>query len=243
MRIFGPRKSIEASKGFYIVPSTPQKQHVNFKAISLVGVLVLASNLLTYTFFGGSPATATAASESETLYLLDEAARFIPNSFGFEDKVEQVASRLQVPPEWLMAVMYSESRFNPSITNQKGSGAVGLIQFMVPAVKELNVRMGTKLYMKDIQAMPAVEQMNLVEEYFNVIRERYGDYNSLTDFYLAVLYPKARDQDYCYSLYAKPTRSYEQNAGLDENRDGRVTVSDIDKRMQRLFPTAYFADR
>ena len=29
------------------------------------------------------------------------------------------------------------------------------------------------------------------------------------------------------------------NSGLDENKDGRVTVSDIDHRMARLYPDAF----
>lgn len=240
MRIIGPRKSIEAEKGFYIVPNAARKKPTNVKAASLFGILLLASNIFTYSLFGGSTETHN-TEVSESLYLLDEAGRYIVETRPFEMKVQQVATELRVPAEWLMAVMYSESRFNPSVANFKGSGAVGLIQFMVPTVKELNVRMGTKLYMKDIAAMNAVEQLDLVAEYFQTIRERYGEYQSLTDFYLAVLYPKARKQEACYTLYAKPAKAYQMNAGLDENHDGKVTVSDIDKRMQRMFPTAYIA--
>lgn len=245
MRIFGPRKSLENQQGFYIVPraKAPRRGN-NVKAISFFGILLFASNIVTYSWFGGDIQIASSESSISTnLYLLDEAERFIPETKSFENKVEQIGEELDVPPEWLMAVMYSESRFNPGVSNAKGSGAVGLIQFMVPTVKELNVRMGTKYYMKDILAMTAVEQMELVAEYFHTIKERYGEYKSLTDLYLAVLYPKARGQDYCYALYAKPTQAYLMNSGLDENKDGRVTVSDIDKRMQRMFPTAYVAQK
>ncbi|MCB0842252.1 MAG: hypothetical protein KDE26_03185, partial [Bacteroidetes bacterium] len=56
---------------------------------------------------------------------------------------------------------------------------------------------------------------------------------------LAILYPKALGQHHCYTMYSKPTKMYRQNSGLDENKDGSVTVCDIDERMQRLFPTAY----
>ncbi|MEM6342877.1 MAG: transglycosylase SLT domain-containing protein [Bacteroidota bacterium] len=246
MRIFSPRKSLENQQGFYIVPRTKASKRGNtVKAISLFGILLFASNILTYSWFGSTNqvANAAASSVSSQLYLIDEAGRFIPETDRFEQKVQQVGDELGVPAEWLMAVMYSESRFDPGVSNAKGSGAVGLIQFMVPTVKELNVRMGTKYYMKDILAMTAVEQMELVAEYFHTIKERYGEYKSLTDLYLAVLYPKARGQDYCYALYAKPTQAYLMNSGLDENKDGRVTVSDIDKRMQRMFPTAYIAQK
>ncbi|MFK7921346.1 MAG: transglycosylase SLT domain-containing protein [Bacteroidia bacterium] len=245
MRIFGPRKSLENQQGFYIVPKAKAPSRGNYvKAISFFGILLFVSNIATYSWFGGeAPKAASETSVSNSLYLLDEAKRFIPETKSFEKKVGQIGAELGVPPEWLMAVMYSESRFNPGVSNSKGSGAVGLIQFMVPTVKELNVRMGTKYYMKDILAMNAVEQMELVAEYFHTIKERYGPYKSLTDLYLAVLYPRARGKDYCYALYAKPTQAYLMNSGLDENKDGRVTVSDIDKRMQRMFPTAYIAQK
>ncbi|MEL6591464.1 MAG: transglycosylase SLT domain-containing protein [Bacteroidota bacterium] len=243
MRIFGPRKSLENQQGFYIVPrSRAPKKGNHVRAISIFGILLFVSNIFTYSWFGSSAELSAAGTTvNQQLYLLDEAGRFIPETKSFEKKVHQIANELQVPPEWLMAVMYSESRFNPGVSNARGSGAVGLIQFMVPTVKELNVRMGTKYYMKDILAMTATEQMELVAEYFQTNKERYGAFQSLTDFYLAVLYPKARKQDYCYTLYSKPAQAYLMNSGLDENKDGRVTVSDIDKRMQRMFPTAYMA--
>lgn len=93
--------------------------------------------------------------------------------------------------------------------------------------------------MSDIRNMSAVDQMDLVYAYLQNVRENYGEYNTLTDLYLAILYPRAIGKDYCYTLYAKPTQKYRMNSGLDENRDGRVTVSDIDRRMARLYPTAY----
>ena len=34
----------------------------------------------------------------------------------FAAKVRQIASRLGVPPDYLMAVMWSESRFDPAAT-------------------------------------------------------------------------------------------------------------------------------
>lgn len=177
------------------------------------------------------------------LYLLDKAGEYIKDTETFEKKVKQVARSLDVPPEWLMAVMYSESRLNPQVRNHKGSGATGLIQFMVPAVKDLNSRLGTTYYMKDIRNMPAHDQMELVYEYLQTVRERYGDYYSLTDLYLAILYPKALAHGASGTLYSKPSLTYYQNIGLDENKDGHVTKKDIDARMMRLFPDAFHTSK
>lgn len=243
MRIFGPLHSIEQAKGFYIVPATPPKQRrITPKAIILMISLVIITNLVTYQMFG-SKAESIVDAMPKPLYLIEKAAKYVKNTDEFEAKVKFVSDGLNIPPEWLMAVMYLESRFNPSVTNHKGSGATGLIQFMVPTVKELNVRMGTKLYMSDIQRMSAEHQLDLVYEYLQTIRERYGEFDSLTELYLGILYPKALEQEGCHTLFAKPSKTYRQNSGLDENGDGKVTICDIDKRMERIFPTAFLTSK
>lgn len=174
--------------------------------------------------------------QPESLYLLDKASLHIPQIERFEDKVRDVSGMLGVAPEWLMAVMYSESKFDPGVRNFKGSGATGLIQFMAGTAGEMNISL------ERLGRMDAVQQLEYVYLYLQTVRDRYGDYSSLTDLYLAILYPKARGEEYCYTLYARPSKQYNQNSGLDENKDGRVSVSDIEKRMKRLYPTAYMAE-
>jgi hypothetical protein len=169
------------------------------------------------------------------LYLMDKAKIHTPLPTVFEAKVRNVAELLKVQPEWLMAVMYSECRFDHDKYNLKGSGAVGLIQFMPETAKE----MGTST--QAIANMSHEQQLDLVWRYLQAYREKYGDYKSLCDLYLAILYPKARTGDMCYTLYESPSKAYKQNIGLDEDKDGRVTVGDIDKRMKRLYPFAYVA--
>lgn len=220
----------------------PENLRRNFRNLGLIAGVIILSNLLTHTIFnpgihfrGGSEMPSVPIQEP-TLYLIDKASMFVPDIFTFEDKVREIAGMLDVPPEWLMAVMYSESKFDASVLNHKGSGATGLIQFMPSAAEDLNVSL------QRIRKMNHLQQLEYVYLYLEQARERYGDYESLADLYLAILYPKARKQDYCYTLYAKPGKSYEQNAGLDENKDGRVTVSDIDRRMKRLYPTAYMVE-
>lgn len=173
---------------------------------------------------------------NQSLYLLDKASLHISNTEAFESKVRDIAHMLEVAPEWLMAVMYSESKFNASAKNLKGSGATGLIQFMQGTAQELEVSLDR------LASMNPVHQLEYVYLYLETVKQRYGQYSSLTDLYLAVLYPKARGQEYCYTMYARPSRQYYQNSGLDENEDGRVTVSDIERRMKRLYPTAYMAE-
>lgn len=170
--------------------------------------------------------------KKESLYLIEKAAQPIKDIVGFESRVRDVARRLEVHPDWLMAVMYSESQFHADIENHKGSGAVGLIQFMPRTCSALGYTA------EQIKRMSAVQQLAVVELYLLEVKERYGNFKDLTDLYLAVLYPKAIKGDACYSLYANPSKSYKQNRGLDENGDGFVCKLDIANRMARLYPSA-----
>lgn len=242
MRIFGPKYSYQHARGFQIVRNAPRPRRFNAKSASIIIALVVLTNIVTF-HLSGSEVAAPAVEAVERLFLLDEASVHVQDVDLFEQKVRQVSNSLDIPPEWLMAVMYSESKINPAAVNHRGSGATGLIQFMVPTVKELNVRLGTKYYMSDIRSMAGYEQMDLVHAYLQQVRERYGEYDSLTELYLAILFPKALDQEACYVMYAKPSKTYQMNRGLDEDKDGRVTVSDIDKRMKRLFRKAYVAEK
>lgn len=236
MRIFSPKQSIEKSTGFYIVQSPTPKLPLNLKGIGIISLAIVLSNLFTYSLF--NPGSAAAAAEiQKPLYLLEEASVYVSDVLGFEQKVREVGDKLNVPAEWLMAIMYSESKFDASVSNFKGSGATGLIQWMPISAQELNITL------KQLKNLNHTEQLDYVYQYLQTARERYGEYESLTDLYLAVLFPKALDQDYCFTLYAKPSRAYTQNSGLDENKDGRVTVSDIDRRMKRIFPEAYFTEK
>lgn len=211
------------------------------RPLSWMVMTVLLSNFVSHAIWNRKPSSPSSSERvayhapDQQLYLLDQASRMIAEPLAFADKVYEVSARLAIEPEWLMAVMYAESSFEATVFNRKGSGAVGLIQFMPATARELNTSPN------QLAQMTAIEQLDYVYRYFAQVMDRYGTYESLTDLYLAVLYPKARKQDPCFLLYAKPSQAYRMNKGLDENKDGVVTVSDIDKRMKRLFPGAYLA--
>lgn len=239
MKRKGPQTPIRRDKRYIMIPfpvSIPKK----VRQLSLLGMLVIGSNVVTHQLWNPGPASEAVTLKVNTkpeLYLIDKASMKVGDADAFADKVKEISRMLAVPPEWMMAVMYAESGFDPGILNHKGSGATGLIQFMPGTALELNVSI------ERLKRMTAVQQLEYVYLYMQNVRERYGEYQSLTDFYLAILYPKARGQDYCYTLYASPSQSYKQNSGLDEDKDGRVTVSDIDKHMKRLYPTAYMKQK
>lgn len=208
---------------------------LNYKTISLLFGLFLLSNYLTFRW--SSEVMGIPKPRSSQLYLLEEARRYVYDVPSFEGKVIAVSKRLDIPTEWLMAVMYAESRFDASARNHKGSSALGLIQFMPATLKSL----GTTP--QKLQNMNHVEQMDLVYKYLSEVQEVRGEYRSLTDLYLGILYPDAIGEDFCYTLYAKPDENYVMNMGLDANKDGRVTVQDIDQFLRRIYPTAYYVSK
>lgn len=239
MKRKGPQTPVRRDKRYLMIPfpvAIPKK----IRQASMLVMLVVGSNIATHQLWNpeqGTESVIHKVNAQPELYLIDKASMKVGDADAFATKVKEISRMLSVPPEWMMAVMYAESGFDPGILNHKGSGATGLIQFMPGTALELNVSI------ERLKRMTAVQQLEYVYLYMQNVRERYGEYQSLTDFYLAILYPKARGQDYCYTLYASPGQSYRQNSGLDEDKDGRVTVSDIDKHMKRLYPTAYMAQK
>ena len=208
--------------------------NAKFKLAAIVFMLIVVTNAGSY--FYGLYGWRWGKNPNE-LYLLDRAGIYVSDLPAFEYKVREVAKRLDIPPEWLMSVMYSESRFNAGAANFKGSGAIGLIQFMPTTAKD----MGTSVHY--LKQLGHIDQMEYVYKYLQAVRLKYGEYKTLTDLYLAILYPRAREGEMCYSLYENPTKAYKQNVGLDEDKDGRVTVNDIDKRMRRVFGPAYVKEK
>lgn len=141
-------------------------------------------------------------------------------SLEFKTKVIEISGRLDVSADYLMACMAFETgeTFSPSIKNAAGSGATGLIQFMPFTARGLNTTTD------DLSKMSAVEQLSYVERYFTPYK---GRLKSLEDVYLAILYPAAIGTDPDSDLFKKGTIAYEQNIGLDRNRDGVVTPAEV----------------
>ncbi len=209
------------------------KVSIDLRGLLIIVALIICSNIITYHLFIKSELTPVEKHYANRLYLLNKANKYVDDVDAFERKVRMVSENLGVAPEWLMSVMYSESKFDAKVTNHKGSGAVGLIQWMPATAKDL----GTSS--QELGRLSHIKQLDYVYKYLDRVRKKYGDYESITDLYLAILYPKALEGDYCYTLYAHPSKMYTQNSLLDENKDKRVTVKDIDSRMKRLFLPAY----
>ena len=152
-------------------------------------------------------------------------------SEAFRKKVMEIADRLLIDPNFLMAIMSFETgaTFSPSIKNAAGSGAVGLIQFMPPTAKGL----GTTV--EDLEKMTAVAQLDFVEKYF---APRRGKLLTIEDAYMAVLFPKGIGKGKDFVLFEEGSIQYKQNKSLDASGDGKITVGEACRKVSERLGTA-----
>ena len=162
----------------------------------------------------------------------------VPASYrtDFINKVKEIAPRVGLDPNWLMAIMNFESAgtFSPSVTNSLGY--VGLIQFGDSARKTLGV---TK---EQLKAMTAVEQLDYVEKYYNMYK---GKYKSYVDAYFAVFFPLAigKPDDWVIEgggLTAK--QIYDANPAFANVKDGKLRVWEVKKTMLERLPSQWLKD-
>jgi hypothetical protein len=127
-----------------------------------------------------------------------------------------------------MAVMAFETggTFDPAKKNRRGSGATGLIQFMP------NTAVGLGTTTDDLAKMTGIQQLNFVELYFKST-VRYRPLLSLSDVYMAVLWPSAIGKLESHVLFTKPSKAYDQNSGLDVNKDGVITKAEATAKVHK----------
>lgn len=136
---------------------------------------------------------------------------------SFEKRVREVSATLGIRPEWLMTVMYAESRVNHLTVNQ-ASGATGLIQFLPSTAASLGTSTAA------LRGMTPVQQLDYVLKYLVKYK---GRMTSVYETYFAVFYPAALGKSSSYVLFSRGTAAYTNNAPLDVDRDGRVTKADV----------------
>jgi peptidoglycan hydrolase-like protein with peptidoglycan-binding domain len=171
------------------------------------------------------------AAATESVVMLVPVRGFENTSQAFRGKVVQIAGRLEANPNFLMAVMSFESggTFSPSVRNQAGSGAVGLIQFMPSTAAGLGTTTAA------LSAMTAEAQLDFVEKHFRPFK---GRLNTLEDTYMAVLLPKAVGKGGDFVLFQRPSTAFTQNKGLDIDGDGRITVFDASSKVRAVLTAA-----
>ena len=148
----------------------------------------------------------------------------------FTQSAEQVAANLNIPVNWMYAVMDTESGFDPQIRNQEyvragreDDAAIGIIKFM-PATAEA---LGTTV--DELKTMSRTEQLTYVERFY----EQYADkIQSPEDLYVATFYPRALGEEDDFVLGSERSQAVvenivEGNRALDANQDGRITLGEV----------------
>lgn len=148
-------------------------------------------------------------------------------SHEFREAVFALCRRRGMDPDFLMACMAFETgrSFSPTVRNGAGSGAVGLIQFMPSTARDLGTSSDA------LARMTALEQLAYVEAYFKPFT---GKLASLSDHYMAILWPKAIGRPEFAVLWSRADwpKTYRQNAGLDANRDAMITKGEAAAKVQ-----------
>jgi Transglycosylase SLT domain len=143
---------------------------------------------------------------------------------AFKTKVVDITGTLGCDPSFLMACIAFETgeRFRSNVVN-KTSGATGLIQFMPKTAASLGTTTAK------LAVMPEVDQLDYVAEYFSPYKNKL---HSLSDVYMAILWPAAVGKPEASVMFRKPTVEYRQNSGLDTNKDGVVTKGETAAKVQ-----------
>lgn len=143
------------------------------------------------------------------------------NVTAFIEKLKHICSILGINPEWLMIVMYAESRLNEKAVNPK-SNATGLIQFMPSTAYGLGT---TVTYLKTLSN---VQQLDWVLKYFQPYK---GRITSVYDLYKVVFFPvmlgKPKDWVLQTSKLSAETVA-RANPIIDLNKDLQITVGEFE---------------
>lgn len=155
------------------------------------------------------------------------------NRTAFIARVKQLAKTFNANPNWFMALFNSETggTFKADTYNRSGSGAVGLIQFMPRTAQDLGATTSF------LASLSNVAQLDWVEKYIrrqlaNIGLMAIKDYD---DLYLLVFYPVAVGKPDAYTIPLSGI-GYRQNAGIDVNKDGVITVADFKAFIRSKIP-------
>ena len=149
----------------------------------------------------------------------------------FLKKTKKIAKKLNCDYQDLLALMNSESGLNPKATC---GSYVGLIQFGDAAITELRTKCGCKGLTKEkILNMSRIEQLDLVEKLLMYNKKwKFAPNAKLSagDLYAMILAPGRADREV---LYSRGESGYNKtNAKMDYNNDGKITKSEISRRIR-----------
>ncbi len=157
----------------------------------------------------------------------------------FAQKVQSIAAFLSVDPDWLMQVMYAESRLKTTAANRQGADkhlvAAGLLQFTSGSGI---VKAGKVPSLGHILTMSALSQLDLVKWYFTGFR---GKMKSYYDVYAVTFFPAMIGKPDNWVLQTKSLSAAtvaRQNKGIAKGKSF-ITVADFKRYAVGLVPSAF----
>ncbi len=151
------------------------------------------------------------------------------NKKEFALKVTDICNQLNIKPNWLMFVMWFESKLNPQAVNPI-SGSTGLIQFTPSTARGLGTTTDV------LKRMSNVQQLDYVLAY---LRPYKGRMRTWVDVYLAVFYPRAMGKP---DFVITPDIIAKQNKIFDLNKDLDISVKEIETALRKQIPEKYRKD-
>ncbi len=144
----------------------------------------------------------------------------------FLKKVKKISKEIHCNYRDLLGVMYAESGIKTDISSSK-SRATGLIQFMPKTAESL----GTTV--EELKKMTPLQQLDYVEKFLKMTKKMAGfsDNQRLSagQLYAIVFMPAKAKQE----VFTKSgEKAYEWNKGLDLNKDGRITMTELGQRVK-----------
>jgi hypothetical protein len=147
------------------------------------------------------------------------------NKAEFVAKVKDISDKLDIDPNWLMAVMYFESGINSRAQNTsypiQGGYATGLIQFAPETARSL----GTNT--EALKSMSNVQQLDYVYRYF---KPYVSKLNSYVDLYLVTFFPAIAgkpDNTIIKSDTISADTIARSNPVFDLNKNNSLTVGEV----------------
>lgn len=147
------------------------------------------------------------------------------NKQQFIEKVREIAAKLDMNADDLMAVMWFESKLNEKAKNPV-SGAVGLIQFMPNTAIGLGTTSAKLLTMSNLQQLDYV---------YNYYKPYAGRIKNFEDAYTITFFPAALGKPDSYTLQTSTLSAQliaSQNKIFDLNKDNKITAGELRKYMR-----------
>lgn len=154
------------------------------------------------------------------------AARLIGNDTEFLAEVTRVCRKFGIKEGDLLALMASESGFNPAEDNGTN---VGLIQFSADSARAVGTTQAA------LKQMTRAQQMKYVEKYFDYWKNlgKMPDNPTAAQLYAVVFAPAYANQKPNEALYSAGSAEYRENRALDTNNDGKITMLEMEKRIEQ----------